>query len=185
MNETKMKKALRLAFRDVAFPFRMGAGFAGDVNRTHPFSEEPNIVDPTSPPLIYGQAVILNTVNNGMRPFVAGDTAVTIPYGFLVRPFPITGGSANPLVTQGIGAATPPTQGAIDVLRQGYILVQVNGATVKGGAVFVWCAASTGSHIQGGFEAAASGGNTAALDVNRFAYNGAPDSSGVVEMVIR
>jgi hypothetical protein len=185
MNEHKLSKAVRMAFRDAAFPFRMGAGFAGDVNRTHPFSEEPNIVDTNAPPLIYGQALILDPTTLGMRPFAAGDTGVTIPYGALVRPFPITGGSANPLTSQPIGSATPPTAGAIDVLRSGYMIVNVNGVCAKGGQVHVWCAASSGNHVQGGYEAAASGGNTADLDINRYTFNGAPDSSGNVEIYIR
>ena len=39
MNKTRQKT------RDVAFTFRMGAGFAGDVNRTHPASIEPVMIE--------------------------------------------------------------------------------------------------------------------------------------------
>ena len=55
---------------------------------------------------------------------------------------------------------------------------------VKGGAVFVWCAATSGSHIQGGFESVASGGNTAALDTTRYQFNGPADANGNVEVCI-
>lgn len=33
-----------------AFPFRMNTGFAGDVNRTHPASIEPCLIDPSHYP---------------------------------------------------------------------------------------------------------------------------------------
>jgi hypothetical protein len=46
----------------------------------------------------------------------------------------------------------------------------------------VWCAASAGIHVQGGFESVATGGSTAALDVGRFSFNGPQDATGIVEL---
>ena len=54
------------AFDPMAFQFRMGAGFFGDVNRTHPFTVEPGLMDPTNPPTAYGQAVVVDSVSKGL-----------------------------------------------------------------------------------------------------------------------
>jgi len=167
----------------VAFPFRMGAGFPGDVNRTHPVSIEPGLIDASAPPQNYGVPVILDATTQGFRPFTTGDTAVTTAYGITVRPFPTqqsTGGAQSL-----IGGATPPQSGIQDVMRLGYIMVQIPaGQSVKkGGAVFVWCAASSGAHVQGNFEGASSGGNTASLGA-LFQFNGPADANGVTEVIM-
>ena len=181
MNKTKYK------FRDVAFQFRMSAGFPGDVTRTHPTAIEPAMVGTTSgsvAPTQYGIPVLIDA-SGGVRQFVAGDTAVTIPYGFMVRPYPIQAQSTTNYGSANIGAATPPTSGAIDVQRSGTILGQLNsgaGTPKKGAAIYIWCAATTTGHVQGGLETAASSGNTAALDATRWTFNGPPDASGVVEI---
>jgi hypothetical protein len=84
-----------------------------------------------------------------------------------------------------IGAGgSPALAQPVDVLTAGYILVPVVGAPVKGGAVFVWCAASGGGHTEGFFEAAATGGSTAALDVTKYRWNGPADANGIAELVI-
>jgi len=167
-----------------SFLFRMGAGFAGDVNRTHPTSIEADLIDANAPPTAYGQPVLVDATTQGVRPFAAGDTGVTAAYGVTVRAFPIqqTSAPSGNFAPAALGAATPPTSGVIDVMRSGYIMGQVPAgqATVKNGAVYVWCAASTGVHVQGGFENAASGGNTAAL--TNAVFNGVPDASGNVEI---
>lgn len=172
----------RHATRDVAFPYRMGAGNAGDINRTHPFQSLAGIQDATSPLTRYGNAALIAT-GGGMRTPIAGDTAITKIYGVLARPYPIQGFSwAN----QGLGTPAPPAPAdkqILDICTQGFILVNVFGAPVtKGGAVFVWVAASGGGHIQGGFEAAATGGSTAAI-VNAV-FNGPQDANGVAEIEI-
>lgn len=175
----------RCKTRDVAFPFRMGAGFPGDVNRTHPVSIEPVLIDEDDPPAGYGFPTIVDTVTGGVRGFVAGDTAVDTVWGTLVRPYPTqqqTGG-----MTASLGSATPPTEGVADVMRSGYMMVNLaagTGAAKKGSAVFIWCAVSAGDHVQGGFEDAADGGNTAALDPERYQFNGLPDADGNVEVCI-
>ena len=177
----------RFAFRDadpMAFPFQMPAGIAGDVSRFHPSSIEPTLIDANAPPTAFGQAVLVDPTTQGVRPFAAGDTAVTVAYGVTVRPFPTQQQAGG--MTSTFGSATPPTTGEIDVLRAGYIMVSLGsngtGAAKKGAQVFIWCAAASGNHVQGGFEDAANGGNTASLDINRYTFNGVPDSSGNVEL---
>lgn len=166
-----------------SFTFRMGAGFPGDVNRTHPASVEPALNDATVPVLTAGLACLVNAGKNGVRQVAAGDTAVTKVYGVAVRAYPLqdTGTSSSfGAVSQGTGSL--PSGQAIDVLREGYINVPIVGAPKKGDAVFVWCAASGAGHTQGGFEAAASAGNTAAI-TNAY-FNGAPDTSGFGEIFV-
>ena len=170
-----------------AFSFRMGAGFPGDVGR-HFASIEPALIDASSPPTAYGQAVVIDQASNGVRPFAAGDTAITAPWGVTVRPYPIQQPQTNQdYGAIGFGSAAPPTSGAIDILRMGYIMTVLpagSAAVKKGGAVFVWCAATSGAHIQGGFESAASGGNTAALDTELYQFKGPADSNGNVEISV-
>lgn len=166
----------------VAFQFRMGAGFAGDVNRSHPMSIEPVKIDAAAPPLGYGLAVVVDPTTQGVRQMAAGDTALTDIYGIAVRPFPSQGntladGSAP------FGGGTPPASGAMDVLRSGYIMVPIVGTPVKGAAVNVWVAATGGGHVQGGFEAATSGGNTITLSASTTTFQGGVDSNGIGEVI--
>jgi hypothetical protein len=174
----------RARTRDIAFQYRMGAGFVGDVNRTHPASIEPTLCDPNTPPTAYGQPVVVVPATNAVRPLIATDTALTAIYGITVRPYPQQQTSLTSVATTvPFGPTPPPTNQPIDVLRSGYIMVKVSGsvAVAKGGAVFVWIAASSGSHVQGGFEPVASAGNTIALDA-KTTWNGPADSGGIAEL---
>lgn len=176
-------KTIRMKTRDVAFPFRMGAGFPGDVNRTHPASIEPCLIDASAPPTAYGQAVLVDPTTQGVRPFVAGDQSDTVAagYGLTVRPYPFQQSSASNFGAAAFGAATPPVNGVMDVLRAGYIMATVVGATaVKGGLVYVWSAVTSGAHIQGGIESVYASGSTTQLKGATF--NGSPDASGIVEI---
>lgn len=170
---------------DISFGYRMGAGFPGDVNRTHPVDIEACLVDPSAPPTLYGQAVVVDATSQGVRPLVSGDSALTTIYGITVRPFPIQGQSSTNYGASNIGSATPPTSQPMDVCRAGYIMATLSGtaAAVKGAPVYVWIAASTGSHIQGNFEAAATGGSTIQID-SKTTFNGPADANGVVEIAI-
>jgi hypothetical protein len=173
---------------DTAFTFRMGAGFAGDVNRGHPASIQPALNSPVNPVLLYGTAVVVDTANGangGVRPINAGDGALTDIWGVGVRPFPIQQSTTNSSYgAVGYGASAPPINQPIDVLRGGYIMVGVVGAPAKGGAVFIWFAASGGGHVQGGFEAAATGGSTLALDPKFYQFNSPVDANGVAELIL-
>lgn len=176
---------IRSKTRDAAFQFRMGAGFAGDVNRTHPASIDPNMNDATNPVLLAGLACLPNAAANGIRSIAAGDTGMTSPYGVVVRAYPFQQAASTNYGAQSFGSATLAGGSIQDTLRSGYILVQLPAgaaAVGKGSPVFVWCAVSAGAHVQGGFEAVATGGSTAALDVARFSYNGAADATGIVEL---
>lgn len=175
-------KKIRARTTDVAFTYRMGAGFAGEVNRTHPFSVVPSLQDGTSPVKLYGHPVLYSSANNSARGFVAGDTAVTKIDGIVVRPYPTQNYSNTAFgAAVSFGAGAPNTSGILDILESGFIMANVVGtAPTKKGAVYIWCAASTGNHIQGGFETAASAGNTAAI-TNAF-FTGGVDANGVAEI---
>lgn len=167
----------------VAFAYRMGTGFPGDVNRTHPASILPCLVDASAAPTAFGQAVVIDTTTQGVRPVVSGDSAIDEIFGVTVRPYPFQQQSATNYGAASFGGGTPPQPGAIDILRAGYIMVNVVGTPNKGGRVYIWYAASSGSHVQGGFEAANTGGSTLELNENYF-FNGPPGSDGVCELGI-
>lgn len=174
-----------MIFQDAAFTFRMSAGFAGSVTRTHPVGIEPTLQSNT-PATAYAQPVLYATDGTqGIRPLSTGDQSLTAVDGILVRPFPIQQPTTSnfsgsiPLNTQ----PAPPTVGPVDILKQGYIMVPVNGTPVKGGTVYIWTAASSGAHVQGGFEASNPGGSGMALSANGKTYwNGGPDASGNAEL---
>lgn len=169
--------------QDVSYDSRMPTGFPGDVNRTHPFSVLPGLMNSSvQAPRLYGDGVLIDTATNSYRGLVAGDTAVTVLDGVAVRPYPTQQTAGGMSAVFGVGV--PATNQPLDVLNDGYILVKVNngGTPTKKGAVFIWVAANSGNHVQGGFESAASAGNTAAIS-NCF-FNGPPGADGVTEMVI-
>jgi hypothetical protein len=168
--------------RDVAFAYRMGAGFAGDVNRTHPFSVEACLIDSAAPPTAYGQAVVIAAGTNAVRPVAAGDNALTGIYGVTVRPFPTqqqSGGMSSPF-----GNQVPPTSGIIDVLRFGYILVQLNGQPHKGDPLYVWAAAAAAGDVPGQFTTTTTGGDVIGPLAGSSSFNGPPDSTGIGEIYL-
>lgn len=175
----------RMKTADVAYKYRMGAGFPGDVNRTHPASIEPVLLDSTDFPTAFGQLVVV-TAAGKMRKIKAGDSATTI-YGVMVRPYPTQAASAGQYGADALGASAPAIAGVHDVLRAGYIMSQLNsaaGAVVRGGPVFVWIGAAGGGHVVGGLESVSGGANTIALDPARYSFNGSADAAGVVELAI-
>lgn len=172
---------------DIAYGYRMPAGFPGDVNRTHPFSVVPRAMTPTlaSKVRLYGDPVLYDAATNSVRGFLAGDTAVTKIDGILVRPYPVqqtTGG-----MSAAIGAAVPPDGPAvIDVLREGFIMARCNNFATQqpalGGAVFVRVAATAGVLIQGGFSSVADGANTVAITNAKWV--GPTDANGITEIEV-
>lgn len=168
---------------DVAFQFRMGAGFPGDVNRTHPASIVPGLQNVATPILLYGNPCVVDTATNSYRQLATTDTAVTVIDGILVRPYPVQQSNTS----QALGPGAPPATGAIDVLKDGYVIATcnnfaVNAPTLKG-PVYIWIAASTGAHVQGTFEAGAGGGSNTVLVANA-QWNGPPDANGISEIHI-
>lgn len=178
--------AVRARTADISFGYRMGAGFPGDVNRTHPASILPRLMNAASPVRLYGDPGVIDAATNSWRALGAGDGALTKVDGVLVRPYPaqqMTGGLAAP-----IGAATPPGgNNIVDFLREGYVIARCNNFAAQqpaqGGAVYVWVAASAGAHVQGGFESAADGANTAG-PITNLKWMGPTDSQGVTEIEV-
>lgn len=173
----------RAKTRDVAFQYRMGGGFAGDINRTHPFDVVPERQDVSDPITLFGNPCLMDTVNGTVRAIIAGDQSDSVAinlYGILVRPFPTQQNSTS----QALGSSTPSVAPAIlDIMTEGMIMVKVNSGTpTKRGAVYVWCTAASGAHLPGGFEAAADAGDT--VRVANAYFNGPPDANGIVEMRI-
>lgn len=188
MNSSKMTRTalavgevIRGKARDVAYGFRMGAGFAGDVNRAHPFWIEPAQQNATNPVPAPGLACVVDPATNTVRSVLATDTAITTVYGFSVRSFPTQQTSGGPNAS--LGASALNAQQPLDVLRAGYMMAQVsNGTPRKGDPVFIWVAATSGSNVQGSVRTSASAGNTAAI-TNAY-FNGPADASGVAEIVV-
>lgn len=169
-----------------AFQFRMGAGFAGDVNRTHPAAIEPCLIDSTHPPTFFGQGIVPDAAApNGVRVPAAGDSGVTHLYGITVRPFPFQQQTTSTAFGgTNFGGEAPPATGIIDVMRSGYMMVTLQGAAAatKGGRVQLCVVAGTG-YVVGGFSADTVSGTFAALD-STTTFNGPADSAGIVEIAV-
>lgn len=177
--------AVRARTCDVAITYRMGAGFAGDVNRTHPFSVIAALMNATDPARAYGELLLWDAAN-GVRTIKAADqadsTAVVIA-GALVRPYPTqqtTGG-----MSAALGAATPAQSGVCDVLNEGFIICKMKaGVAVKrGDAVWVWAVATETVNIQGELQAASVSNKTVPIANARFM--GPADANGIVEVQVR
>jgi hypothetical protein len=161
-----------------AIKYRMGAGYAGTVSRPDEAVIEPSMSDAVAPVASYGLAVNVNAAGSGVRQVAPADTAI---FGFAVRPYPFQPSSAAGFGAAAFGTGGPAAFQAVDVLKSGYILLPINGASAKGAPVFIWVAASNGNHVQGGAEIVASAGNTVALDSKSY-FNGAPDATGIGEI---
>ncbi|UNA00768.1 hypothetical protein ZHS_12 [Edwardsiella phage vB_EpM_ZHS] len=177
---------VRARTRDISYNLRMPAGFPGDVNRTHPASILPGLTNPTNPPRLFGDAVLIDTATNSYRALLAGDTAITKVDGILVRPYPTQQQSGG--MAASIGAAPGPLGNQVcDVLNEGFIIARCNNFAAqqptKGGAVYIWVAASSGAHVQGGFESVTSAGNTAG-PITNLKWNGPTDGNGITEIQI-
>lgn len=167
-----------------AYLYRMGVGIPGDVNRVDSgMTIEAQAADPLDPIPAYGVPVVMNAAGSGVGPVDAADAAADL-YGVLVRTFPGQSNPPNAFGAQQLltDTSVPPTQGTLDVLRRGYIAVKLNTgspAPLKGQPAFVWVAATAAGHVQGQFEAAASGGNTVAAPAT---FMGPADANGVTEI---
>jgi len=163
-----------------SYTFSMPAGVPGDVTRHENVVLEPNIIDPAyagdSAPtvgLVYGNPVKL--VSGLVQAIQSGDAAADV-YGFLIRPYP-TNSSQD---AQGV--STPPTSGLCDVLKFGYFIAKLNGATAaaKGGAVYVRKLNAASGKPIGGIEAAADSSNMVVV-ANAY-FMGPADADGNVEI---
>jgi hypothetical protein len=166
--------------QDVAFPFRMGTGFPGDVNRTHPFSVVGGLPNVTAPPTFYGQPVLRET-DGTWRAFGAGDGAVVNADGITVRPYPFQQSSTTDNGRINIGAAALQTGQVIDILISGFIMVGVNGTVTPNGEAYIYIAATALPLVQGAFQAGA-GANIIGLTWPKTRYYSANGSDGVCEL---
>lgn len=173
--------------RDVAFTYRMGAGFAGAVNTSHPATIRGFLKDPTNPPTFFGQAVAINSTTNAVRSYIASDgTSPTDVFGVIVRPFPFLG--ATPPSNNYAGTGTPQfgtgqlPDGAVDVLLSGFIMVSVVGTPSNGSTAYVWDAVSSAPHVQSGWEAASPSSNGFAVTWDKTQFASPPDANGIAEL---
>lgn len=177
-------KKIRARTCDISIKLRMGAGYPGEVNRTHPVDINPELADSTNPPTLAGQGVLIDATSHAIRKLITGDGTSSISlYGITVRTFPFQQATtSNNYGAVAIGNSPLPIAGEVDILRRGTIIVQVptGQSPVKGGAVYIWNAASTGVHVQGSFESVSTGGSTATI--SNAIWNSGVDASGYAEL---
>lgn len=161
----------------VSYLYRMPAGIAGDVNRAQQVVIRPEVITPagsSNAPAAYGLAVVIDATSGQVRTVAAGDTAIN---GFLARPYP-----TNSVTPGALGATAPVASGACDLMMRGFMSVLLGGtqAAINGGQVYVWSAASSGSHVQGQVEAANPSSNGFA--VTGCLFSGPADANGFTEI---
>jgi hypothetical protein len=155
-----------------AYLYRMPSGIPGDVSRKLDSTIDTQFFSSSLPFASYGIPVKLSSGN--VVPFAAADVAASL-FGFLVRPYP-TQGAKEP-----IGTAVPPTYGAANVLRRGWMTVQCNAGTpAKGGIVYVRIDTPSGAKVVGGIEAASDTTHNVAL--TGVTFTNAGDANGNVEI---
>ena len=167
-----------------SFQFRMGAGFPGDVNRSHPANIEPNLADGSTPPNYFGDVGVRSSTGT-IRAVTSGDTSEAIGFGVVVRPYPVQAASATNYGTAAYGVGSPVADTPIDLLTHGYIIVKVNSnasSIVNGSQVYVWSAAASGAHVPGQFEGTNPSGS--GFTVTGAYFRGPADANGYVEIVL-
>lgn len=142
------------------FQYRMPSGFPGDVQRIEAATIVAEVIDSAAFPTAFG--VPIKMVAGKIQPIAAADTAASV-YGFNVRPYPIQGNGTDPM-----GTSTPPTSGITDILKRGFIMAALNGATAatKNGSVYMRVANPVTGKPIGGIEAASDIGATSAPGAN-------------------
>lgn len=131
--------------------FRMPLGIQGDISRPSTGTVESQALNSSAAFAQYG---LPGKVATGKFVPVAAQNDVV--YGFLLRPFPITGANAS----DPLGTSAPPTTGIASILRRGYlsVLVQLGGASCAlGSGVFIRYQNPSGSQIVAGIEGATTG----------------------------
>jgi hypothetical protein len=154
--------------RDISFLAQSANGFIGRITRSTPLPRiTPDMNDATNPVAFYGLAV-LNTINNTVRGILATDASQIGISGVASGNFPFQPASATNFGAQALAALTAVSPNSVmDTLRTGFIMVYLNSAqaptATKVDKVYVWCAASSTTHVQGGFENAASAAIASAI----------------------
>ncbi len=143
---------------NTVFKFQMPFPSPGTVARPNVQTIEPQIQSATAPVLLFG--VPVKMVSGKATNIAASDTA-SVVYGFSVRTWPGMDFTFAPA----FGNTAPPGAGfPIDILRRGYIMVQVNAGTpAPQGAVYMRVATPSAGKPIGGIEAVADGSNTVVI----------------------
>lgn len=131
--------------------FRMPFGVQGDVTRPSQSTIEAQALSAALPFAQYG---LPGKVSSGKFVPVAANNDLV--YGFLVRPFPITGANAS----DPLGTSVPSTLDTASILRRGYfnVLVQLGAASCAlGSSVYIRYQNPSGSQIVAGVEGASTG----------------------------
>ena len=158
-----------------AITYRMAQGIPGDISRPAIATVEAQAFGGTAFG-IYGQAAQL--ASGLLIPISATGQLV---WGFLVRPFPITGVNAS----DPLGTSVPPTSGVANVMRRGYMTVYCQlGTPAAGATVYIRAAAAAGQQILGGIEAGTTANNYAmsATSTGVAQFMGPADANGMVEI---
>ena len=175
----------KIKTRDVAFTFRMGAGFAGAVNTSHPANIRGFLKDATNPPSFFGQPVMINATYGTVRAVLDTDRSggAADVFGVVVRPYPFLGSTAPTAAYAGapFGTGQLP-DGAVDILLSGYIMVSVYGSPTNGSEAYIWTANNTSPHTMGGWEASNPSGNGFGITWNKTQFGSPPDASGIAEL---
>lgn len=150
----------------VAYLFSMPSGFPGSITRRADSKTEPVVLATTLP---VGSVIQLDSQGRGVGP-VNGSAKV---YGFLVRAYPTSNEN------DAMGRVTMPAGTVQDVLRAGYMSIQLSDAEsvkpVKGMPVKVVFTAASGFAV--GDYAISQG-----VEIPGCIFMGEPDGSGTVEI---
>lgn len=143
---------------DVSFLGQSPSGIIGRMTRSVPAPKVvPGVNDGTNPVPYFGLAV-METAQNTVRGILASDAGAAAIAGVAAQPFPFQPSSGTNYGAQPFSNLTAVPPGIVDVNRSGFQTVYCNNAqnATTLSPVYVWVAASTGNHVQGGFEIAAS-----------------------------
>ena len=175
--------------RDISFLAQSANGFIGRITRSTPLPRiTPDMNDATNPVPFYGLAV-LNTINNTVRGILATDSNQIGISGIAVGNFPFQPASATNFGAQALAALTAVAPNSVmDTLRSGFIMIYLNSAqaptATKVDKVYVWCAASSTTHVQGGFENAASAAIASAIKGGGNTGNGTVSAGPTINAAI-
>lgn len=160
---------------NTVFKLQMPFPAPGTVARPNVQTIEPQIQSATAPVVLFG--VPVKMVAGRATAIAPADTA-TVVYGFSVRTWPGQDFTFAPA----FGNAVPPGANfPIDILRRGYIMVQVNAGTPAAqGPVYMRIATPSGAKVIGGIEAVADGANTVVIVGATF--QGLVDENSVAEV---
>lgn len=176
--------------RDISFLAQSPSGFIGRLTRSVPAPKVlPYVNDSTNPVPYFGLAVMASASSNTVRSVLASDAGASSIFGVGVAPFPFQVSSGTNYGAQALSALTAAPAGVIDINKSGPHTVYCNSATapnaVMGGTPYVWAAATSGTHIQGGFEiapaatvASAAGANTGNGTLGTLTVNAATAQNG-------